>query len=98
MTHYPAINNMLKSLFSVEVGLEDATATAMLVRALNDPVYREIIEGELIALFADDALSWIEFLDNDEYAVYAADDEAEAKEYFKSLIWDRVFAKIGVRP
>ena len=90
MSHYPAINNILKSLFSVEVGLKDATATAM----LNDPVYREIIEGELIALFADDALSWIEFLDNDEYSVYAADDEADAKEYFKSLIWDRVFVHV----
>lgn len=94
MTHYPAIKNILRSLFSVEVGLEDATANAMLVQALNDPVYRKIIEGELIELSADYTLSWIELLDNDEYAVYAADDEAEAKKYFKSLIWYQVFGSV----
>ncbi|PCJ30997.1 MAG: hypothetical protein COA99_17565 [Moraxellaceae bacterium] len=91
MEHYPSLRNLFISIFSVDAGLEEDDEIAALIRVLNDPVQRKEIEGELKQLFQDDAISWTEFLENDDYVVYPADDEEDAKEYVIESLWNRVF-------
>lgn len=91
MKNYPSLRNLLISIFSVDVGLEESDEIAALDRVLSDGSQREEIEAELRQLFQDEAISWSEFLENDEYVVYPADDENDAKEYVVDNLWNRVF-------
>ncbi|MEX0732143.1 MAG: hypothetical protein WED00_15660 [Aquisalimonadaceae bacterium] len=91
MKNYPSIRNLLTSIFSVDVGLEEKDEMAALERVLSDPAQRAEIEEELRQLFQDDSISWSELLENDEYVVYPADDEEDAKDYVIESLWNRVF-------
>ena len=91
MKNYPTLRNLLISVFSVDVGLEENEEIAALERMLSDPAQRTEIEGELRQLFQDTSTSWSELLENDEYVVYPADDEEDAKEYVVESLWNRVF-------
>jgi hypothetical protein len=89
---YPFIENILRSIFSVDVGLEEGDAQAALRRVLGDPEQKLIIEQELLSLYRDDSVSWVRLLDNDDYVVYPADSEEDAKQYVTSIIWNKVFS------
>ena len=91
MKNYPSLRNLLISIFSVDVGLEESEERAALERVLSDPAQRTDIEQELRQLFHDTSISWSELLENDEYVVYPADDEEDAKEYVVESLWNRVF-------
>ena len=91
MKSYPSLKNLLISIFSVDVGLEENDEIAALERVLSDPPQRAEIEEELRQLFQDFSISWSKLLDNDEYVVYPADDEEDAKEYVVESLWNRVF-------
>jgi len=91
MKNYPSLKNLLISIFSVDVGLEESDEIAALERVLSDDSQRGEIENELKQLFQDEAISWSEILENDEYVVYPADDENDAKEYVVENLWNRVF-------
>ncbi|MFL1466857.1 hypothetical protein [Marinobacter sp. HN1S83] len=91
MKNYPAIRNLLISIFSVDVGLEECDEIAALERVLCDPAQRADIKEELRQLFQDDSTSWIELLENDDYVVYPADSDADAKEYVIEHPWNIVF-------
>jgi hypothetical protein len=75
----------------VDVGLEDSEALAALNRVLSDEVQRKKISHELCEIFRDQYISWVNLLDNEDYVVYSADDEDDAKAYFVKLIWNVVF-------
>ncbi|EJZ58760.1 hypothetical protein I1A_003091 [Pseudomonas fluorescens R124] len=85
------IINILRSVFSVDVGLSESDAQRMLKRMLSDPEQRLNIERELVYLYQNDSVSWMLLLDNEEYVVYPADDETDAKGYLTSILWDQVF-------
>lgn len=89
--NYPVLINILRSVFSVDVGLEACEAQAALERVLNDSVQKVRLEKELKCLFQDGSVSWVHLLDNDDYVVYPADDEFEAKEYFMTIIGRQIF-------
>lgn len=91
MKNYPTLRNLLISIYSVDVGLEESEEIAALERVLGDPAQRAEIEGELRQLFQDTSISWSELLENDEYVAYPADDEDDAKEYVVESLWNRVF-------
>lgn len=91
MRSYPSIKNLLESIFSVDVGLDESDALAALGRVLSDKCQREKIERELCKLFNDRSVLWMELLDNDSYVVYPADDEDDAKAYMVEILWSRVF-------
>ncbi|BCG25664.1 hypothetical protein TUM18999_38550 [Pseudomonas tohonis] len=91
MQNYSLIRNLLESIFSVDVGLDENGARAALGRVLNDERQRAKIESELHRLFSDQSVVWMELLDNDSYVVYPADDEDDAKNYMVEILWDRVF-------
>lgn len=96
MVNYPSLRNLFISIFSVDVGLEENDEIAALNRVLNDVNQREEIESELRLLFQDDTISWSELLENDDYVVYPADDEDDAKEYVVESLWNRVFPNDAV--
>ncbi|MCO7608962.1 hypothetical protein NJH83_01845 [Pseudomonas chlororaphis] len=91
MKKYLSIINLLQSIFSVDVGLERNSEIAILDRILKDDFQRREIESELVGLFSDSSVSWVELLDNESYLVYPADDEYDAKIYMVEILWDRVF-------
>ncbi len=91
MKKYSSIINLLQSIFSVDVGLERNSEIAILDRILKDDFQRKEIESELVGLFSDSSVSWVELLDNESYLVYPADDEDDAKTYMVEILWDRVF-------
>lgn len=91
MVNYPILRNLLISIFSVDVGLEQREETAALERVLSDPIQRMEVEVELRRLFQDSSISWSDLLDNSECVVYPADDELDAKEYFIDILWKKVF-------
>ncbi|GGB22084.1 hypothetical protein [Agarivorans gilvus] len=91
MKSYSTLRNLLISVFSVDVGLEENEEIEALERVLSDSSQRMEIEGELRQLFQDTSISWSELLENDEYVVYPADDEADAKAYVVESLWNRVF-------
>ncbi|WP_080963017.1 hypothetical protein [Pseudomonas fluorescens] len=91
MKKYLSIINLLQSIFSVDVGLERNSEIAILDRILKDDFQRREIESELVGLFSDSSVSWVELLDNESYLVYPADDEYDAKTYMVEILWDRVF-------
>lgn len=91
MKKYSSIINLLQSIFSVDVGLERNSEIAILDRILKDDFQRREIESELLGLFSDSSVSWVELLDNESYLVYPADDEDDAKTYMVEILWDRVF-------
>jgi lipopolysaccharide assembly outer membrane protein LptD (OstA) len=94
MNNYPSLRNLLISIFSVDVGLNETEEVAAFERVLSDNSQRREIEVELRQLFQDGVVSWVEFLENDEYVVYPADDEEDAKEYVVENLWNRVFPDI----
>ncbi len=91
MQDYPVIKNLLCSIFSVDVGLDESEAFAALGRVLNDKRQRKKIEHELLGLFNDQSALWVELLDNDSYVVYPADDKSDAKSYLMGILWNKVF-------
>jgi len=91
MKNYPYLINLLISIFSVDVGLEESEEIAALDRVLSDDSQRKEIENELRHLFQDEVISWSELLENDEYVVYPADDEDDAKMFVVESLWNRVF-------
>lgn len=91
MANYPFLKNLLISIFSVDVGLEENSEIATLERILSNPSQKLKIEEELKRLFQDTTISWPDLLDNDEYVVYPADNEDDAKKYIIDNLWRKVF-------
>lgn len=71
--------------------MEDSDQIAALERVLGDPTQRAEIKEELRQLIQDEPTSWIELLENDDYVVYPADSEDDAKEYVIEHLWNIVF-------
>lgn len=92
MNQYPVLKNLLVSIMSVDVGLSQEREEAALVASLENGEYRQKIRHELEAAFLDEDFSWMNLLDNENYCVFPADSEEEAKEYVKARLWNRIVA------
>lgn len=92
MSDYESLENLLVSMMSVEVGLSEEREEAALAVSLADPVYRHILKIELERAFQDTNLSWIKLLDNENYCVFPADSEKEARDFIKKKLWDRILS------
>ncbi|MDP2571615.1 hypothetical protein Q8W40_05435 [Vibrio penaeicida] len=93
MENYPSIRNLFISIFSVDVGLETSDEIALFERVLSDPIQRAEIEKDLMKLFRDPSISWLMLLENDDYVVYPADNEEDARDYVVDTLWNSVFPK-----
>jgi len=83
MKDYPALRNILRSLFSVQTGLDDESAQQAFARARGVDVK---LRSELATAFDDPDLSWKEMLCNEEYEVFEADSEVEARNYAAEIL------------
>ena len=91
MERYPEIRRILSIAFSIETGLSDDAASAMLLRALQSPEWRRRIATELTDAFSSSRTNWSELLFNDDYEVLEADTEDEARAHAVELLWKPVF-------
>ncbi|WP_417763006.1 hypothetical protein [Shewanella sp.] len=86
MPNYPTVRQLL-SLFSVDVGLEEAAAHGALINWLSEQQRRQQLSDELQALLQDSSISLVELLDNPDFVVYPADDEQDARQYILATLW-----------
>jgi hypothetical protein len=77
MKDYSRVRNIL-SVFSVETGLDDASAREIYERALKAD--REL-QADVISALSDPDVSWSQLLLNEDTEIYEADNEEEAKDY-----------------
>lgn len=80
---YPAIRNILSSIFSVQTGLDDDAAKSAYKRAFSaDPTLR----AEVAKLFLDGTVDWRELLCNSDYEVGDFDSDEEARRCAHELL------------
>ncbi|MDP2571621.1 hypothetical protein Q8W40_05475 [Vibrio penaeicida] len=91
MENSPSIRNLFTFIFSVDVGLETSDEIVLFERVLSEPIQRAEIEEELMKLFRDPSISWSMLLENDDYVVYPANDEEDARDYVVETLLNRVF-------
>jgi hypothetical protein len=91
MERYPEIRRILSIAFSIETGLSDDAASAMLRRALQSSEWRRRFEAELIDAFSSSQTNWSELLFNDDYEVLEADTENQARAHAAALLWKLAF-------
>lgn len=89
MKKYRLINSVLGGIYGVQVGYSDDQALLELKKDLNNQIFRNSIEYELEEAFSDDNISWAEMLNDNEVGYF--EDEAEAREFVKEMVWDVVF-------
>ncbi|HAS6641369.1 MULTISPECIES: hypothetical protein [Vibrio] len=90
MNKYPIIVNILESVLSVDVGLNELEEYECLKRMFDSPEKVEALKSELEQLLSDSSINLIELLDNDSYTAYPADDHQDAKQFIVDSIWKRV--------
>ncbi|WP_316897905.1 hypothetical protein [Ralstonia edaphi] len=79
MTH-PTLENLLRSVLSIDVGLSKSAEAVALARFLREPEVCDRLKSELLS-FEASGESWIKLLDNERYCVCPTDSEAEAKDF-----------------
>ncbi|EGQ7681320.1 TPA: hypothetical protein KD853_002814 [Vibrio parahaemolyticus] len=90
MNKYSIIVNVLESVLSVDVGLNEFEEQECLKRMFDSPEKVAALKAELEQLLSDTSIDLIELLDNDSYTAYPADDEQDAKQFIVDCIWKRV--------
>jgi len=88
---YPIISRMLRTIFNSEDGLSEDVATRMYVRAVASEGSEDALKSELRMAFSDANLSWLELLSNDEFEVYCAEDEQDARQHAERILWLPIF-------
>lgn len=78
------LDNLIMSVYSVEIGLSEEDGEALYFRSLQDPIFRKKISAEIDVAFADEDFSWADFLEENE--VYEADNEEDARNYAEKII------------
>jgi hypothetical protein len=87
MKNYPNITHMLKTVFNAEDGLSEDVATRIYRRTATSSGNLAALKGELELAFSDHALSWKEMLLNDDYEVFDAETEDDAREHARRILW-----------
>lgn len=87
MHNYALIKQVLLSIFSVDVGLDESAASAAFNRWISDPLQRLKLADELLYLLQDSEVSLVQLLDNEQYVVYPADNEQQARDFILTTLW-----------
>ena len=90
MNKYPIVVNVLESVLSVDVGLDEYEERECLKRMFDTSDKIKDLKIELEQLLLDSSVDLIALLDNDVYTAYPADDYQDAKRFIVDSIWDRV--------
>ncbi|MCB1892780.1 MAG: hypothetical protein KDF48_11205 [Rhodocyclaceae bacterium] len=91
MKRFPAIESVLKTIFNAEDGLSEDVAIRLYQRTAKSSYSN--LKAELEEAFASDAVCWRDMLLTEEYEVFDADSEQEAKAYARKILWDPLFLR-----
>jgi hypothetical protein len=89
MNDYSLIQTVFGGIYASDLGRSEAEAEALLREALQNEKYKNELAVVVEEAFSDPNFSWKEALE--EYEVYPADDEEEARDYAKKVLWDVIF-------
>jgi uncharacterized protein YdaU (DUF1376 family) len=91
MSDFPQISRVLKTYFNAEDGLSEDVAIRMYQRASASSASRDALEAELATAFSDTNVSWKNLLLNDDYEVFDAQSENDARAYAHRILWQPIF-------
>jgi hypothetical protein len=86
MDEYPQIRHALSTIFSIGTGLPDDAAMAVFKRSLADGNLRHELEQELESAFASPSTPWRNLLSNEEYEVFEAETDTEARNFIAETL------------
>jgi hypothetical protein len=90
MITYPNIIHCLRTLFNAEDGLSEDAAQGLYMRSIESSGRKAALVQELKAALVDQSFSWKSALFNDEYEVFDAASEEEARDYARNLLWEPI--------
>jgi hypothetical protein len=88
MSKLENVVHMLKTVFNVDSGLSEDAAIKIYRRSAESSGKLEKLKSELEQAFSDKNLSWKSLLANDDYEVFDAENEEEAKAYAMRILRD----------
>jgi len=91
MKEFQNIAAMLKTSFNAEDGLSEDVAIRLYRKAALSSGKLEALKQELEIAFSSNEVSWKFFLFNDDYEVFDAETEEEAREYARRILWKPLF-------
>lgn len=87
MDQHLRISTALRTAFNAEDGLTPEVSSALYVRLVtNSPAFQGF-KAELAEAFEDSRTSWKCLLLNDQYEVYDAADERDARDHAYRILW-----------
>lgn len=89
MKDYSTIHGVLAAVFASDLGRSDKEASELLQEMLASAEYKRQLGEALVSAFQDPGFSWEAALN--EYEVYPADDEADARSFAAKILWLPVF-------
>jgi hypothetical protein len=87
MNRHLRISNALKTAFNAEDGLSLEASTRLYLQLITRSPSFEGFKAELEEAFADPRTPWKALLLNEQYEVYDATNEAEARDYAYRVLW-----------
>ena len=87
MNHHPRISSALKTAFNAEDGLSPEASTRLYIQLVTRSPSFEGFAAELAEALADQSTPWKALLLNEQYEVYDAASEDEARDYARRILW-----------
>jgi hypothetical protein len=87
------LNNLLCTVFSGDVGLDEEGINSALSSIRANPDKRELdgIRNELENLFNDPDADWVALLDREDCEVLYAESQDDARQYVVLRVWNALF-------
>jgi|JPYU01.1.fsa_nt_gi hypothetical protein len=88
MNRFENVVHMLRTVFNVDSGLSEDAAIKIYRRAAQSSGKLESLREELRQGFGDPEVSWRRLLSNEDYEVFDAETEDEARSYALRVLWE----------
>lgn len=88
MNSFENVVHMLRTVFNVDSGLSEDAAIKIYRRTAQSSGKLERLREELRHGFGDPAVSWRSLLSNEDYEVFDAETEDEARSYALRILWE----------
>jgi hypothetical protein len=89
---FPYLSNILSALFTADANVPESLRKSVLENIRVNPDASELddLRLELGKLYSDASTDWVGLL-TDDYEIYPARDQDDAREYVTSYIWEVLF-------
>lgn len=84
MNRYRLLDDLINSVYAVDLGLSEKQGEKMYIRMLENADWRDRISIEINLAFSDKNFSWVKFCDK--HDIYSADSENDARRYAETII------------